>query len=99
MVTQKQKPIEHCNSFNKSKSDKEMTNQNYDRIVNADVKNEVYKKVPIEQELRGREIQAMETIAESLRSIAISFSTVVTMIEEDFKEEQSYRRVNERLKF
>lgn len=45
-----------------------------------------------------REIQAMETIAESLRSIAISFSTVVSIVENELKEEQEFRRVTERLK-
>ncbi len=49
-------------------------------------------------ESKLREVRAMEIIAESLRSIAISFSTLVTMLEEDFKEEQAYRRGNEQLK-
>ena len=43
-----------------------------------------------------RETQAMEMIAESLRSIAISFSTMVSIVENDLKEEQAFRLVNER---
>ena len=46
-----------------------------------------------------REVQAMETIAESLRSIAISFSKMLTMAENEIKEDQSFRQMHERLKF
>ena len=52
-----------------------------------------------QEALKYREIAAIETIAESLRSIAISFSTIVAIVEEDLKEEQAYRRVNERLRY
>mgnify|MGYP001003533212 CR=1 FL=1 len=46
-----------------------------------------------------REVQAMETIAESLRSIAISFSKMLEMAENEIKEDQSFRQMHERLKF
>lgn len=46
-----------------------------------------------------REVQAMETIAESLRSIATSFSKMLTMAENEIKEDQSFRQMHERLKF
>jgi hypothetical protein len=49
-------------------------------------------------ESKLRETQAMETIAESLRSIAINFATMVSIVEADLKEEQAFRLVNERLK-
>ena len=46
-----------------------------------------------------REVQAMETIAESLRSIAISFSKMLEMAENEIKEDQSFSQMHERLKF
>lgn len=46
-----------------------------------------------------REVQAMETIAESLRSIAISFSKMLEMAENEIKEDQSFRQMHERIKF
>lgn len=64
----------------------------------TDIKDETYQYGISMEVLKLREIQAIETLAESLKSIAINFSTLVTMLEEDFKEEQAYRHVNERLK-
>ena len=52
-----------------------------------------------QEALKYRETAAIETIAESLRSIAISLYKVVALVEEDLKEEQAFRRVNERLKY
>ena len=52
-----------------------------------------------QEALKYRETAAIETIAESLRSIAISLYKVVALVEEDLKEEQAYRRVNERLRY
>jgi hypothetical protein len=43
-----------------------------------------------------REIAAIELIAESLQSIAASLCKIVTLVEEDIKEEQAFKLVNER---
>jgi len=51
----------------------------------------------IESNLRS--VQAMETIAESLRSIAQKFSQIVDIIEEEYKEDQALRKMNKHLKF
>lgn len=50
-------------------------------------------------ESKLREVQAMETIAESLRSIATSFSKMLIMAENEIKEDQSFRQMHERIKF
>jgi hypothetical protein len=49
-------------------------------------------RIPLEY----REIAAIELIAESLQSIAASLCKIVTLVEEDIKEEQAFKLVNER---
>jgi hypothetical protein len=50
-------------------------------------------------ESKLREVQAMETIAESLRSIAISFSKLLSLAENEIKEDKlAFLQMHERLK-
>lgn len=51
-----------------------------------------------EFELRVREIQAMETMAESFRIIAVNFSKMIELLENDVKEDQAFRKLSQMYK-
>lgn len=56
------------------------------------------EKCPNDTELRVREVQAMETMAESFKIIAVSFSKMIELLENDVKEDQAFRKLSQMYK-
>lgn len=56
------------------------------------------EKYPNDTELRVREVQAMETMAESFRIIAVNFSKMIELLENDVKEDQAFRKLSQMYK-
>jgi hypothetical protein len=52
---------------------------------------------PNDTELRIREVQALETLGESLKMIAVAFTKMVVIVEEDIKDDQAFRRMSNKL--
>jgi hypothetical protein len=50
---------------------------------------------PTPTELRIREVQALETIGESLKMIAVAFTKMMVVVEEDVKIDQMFRKMSD----